>query len=1107
MAGLLDSKRWEVLPSQGESERLLCGELGVTPLVARVLCARGVCEPEAARRFLAPSLRRDWVDPLSIPGMEEAVNRVQLALSRGETIAVFGDFDVDGMTSTCLLTLGLRELGGDARPYIPHRFGEGYGLSQEALNRVIADCDPDLIVTVDNGIAAAEEVAWLLEQGIDVVITDHHEPGDLVPQGVPVTDPKLSATCESRELAGAGVALKMVCVLGERLGKPDLWWSYVDLAAMGTVSDMMLLQGENRSLVAEGIERMRTSSRPGIVALAATAKCDLTQITSDNLPFSLIPRLNAAGRMGNTDTAFDLLISDDPAEAAMLAAALERTNTLRRETESALSAEAIEQLRGAYHGERVIVLAGEGWHEGVKGIVASRIVGMYHVPTIIFTVADGIARGSGRSVGQVDLFHAVEQCSDVLVRFGGHAGAVGVTCEANRVDEFRRRLVEVMDALDEDDFQDLGEVTALASLGELNMDGIQAIEALQPFGQGNKKPLFGVRGVFMRNRARVGYDANHLRFVATDGVASVPAIMFRAPHMSRAYACEEMVDLVADAVNETWQGRTQAKLMVRDILYRSEGEQAHATGFEHEAGAGHATSLEPMTSVGDKPDEGAAVRTELADLPMGELTDRLRQQLIGSSELLATQSLALAKLEKGRSTLCVMATGRGKSLVFHIHAARLALAQGLASVFVYPLRALVADQAFHLGVEFAKLGLVVRILTGESSRPERNEVFEGLRLRQVDVVLTTPEFLAIHTSKFAASGRIGFMVVDEAHHMGGAKGGDREAYAEFGRVLQELGGPAALAVTATASAPVAHEVCRILSVREQDVVVDRTVRPNLVIDDRRDLRERDLYLASIVSSGDKCVVYVNSRDQAVMLVRDLRAQIPELGERISFYHAGLSREQRGRIERAFRDDGICCIVSTSAFGEGVNLPGIRHVVLYHMPFGSTEFNQMSGRAGRDGQPAQVHLLFGSRDARINESLLAAAAPPRSDLVALYKVLRGEARLLGGSALGLDDATLAERVRALEPSASIDAAAVACGVAVFDELGFLDVEGYEQGRRILMRPSPGHADLSTSIRYCEGKRSLREFFRFRDWVLSATAQEMLSRINRPIVPGFGNTVDG
>ena len=322
MPGLAQSPRWRQLAQDRAAEHVLVRELGVPAIVARVLAARGVTDPDEARLFLNPSLKRDWADPLLIPGMSDAADRVMRALADHEAIAVFGDFDVDGMSSTCLLTLALRRLGAEVHPFIPNRFGEGYGLSREALARVRQTCEPDLVITVDNGIAAREEVAWLVSEGVDVVVTDHHEPADLVPEGVPVTDPKLSADCPSRELAGAGVALKLVCELGRRLGQPDLWLDYIDVATLGTLSDMMLLQGENRALVAEGLARMRRVTRPGLVALAATAGQDISQVTADGLPFSIIPRLNAAGRMGSTDVAFDLLLTDDPAEAAVLAGKL-----------------------------------------------------------------------------------------------------------------------------------------------------------------------------------------------------------------------------------------------------------------------------------------------------------------------------------------------------------------------------------------------------------------------------------------------------------------------------------------------------------------------------------------------------------------------------------------------------------------------------------------------------------------------------------------------------------------------------------------------------------------------------------------------------------------
>ena len=1228
MAGLLDSKRWEVLSTDEQAERELVRTLGVTPLVARVLVARGFREVAAASRFLTPSLERDWADPLDIPGMLEAADRVELALARGERIAVFGDFDVDGMTATCLLTLGLRRLGGEVYPYIPHRFGEGYGLSREALTRVKEGCDPSLIITVDNGIAAGEEVKWLLARGVDVVITDHHEPGTLVPEGIPVTDPKLSETCYSRELAGAGVALKLVCELGRRLGQPDLWREYTEVATLGTISDMMLLEGENRALVTDGMERMRHTDRPGIVALAATAGVDLNTLSADELPFSLVPRLNAAGRMGTTDIAFDLLMADNPADAQVLAARLEQVNTDRRDTESALADEALAKVAATYRGERVVIAYGEGWHEGVKGIVASRLVSRYHVPCILFSVSDGVAHGSGRSVGSVDLFHAVEECSDLLVRFGGHAGAVGVTCEEENLEPLRERLIKIMSALPAEEFEQKGEIAAIVSLNELTCAGIGALDVLQPFGQGNKKPLFGVRGVCMRNRAKVGGAGNHLRFIATDGSNSVASIMFRTPDIDRAVMCEEAVDLVFDAVNETWQGRTKPKLMVRDIIYHVADEPveeaapqqqaadfveelfAHAEetlrrgDYAHIAEAANfftkavgvtfagrqavvaklapgeelvvrrvpdnpadenavglfttsgeqvgylrrqiALELAPLMDAGtahyvarvsevtggsdgrslgvnveltrtdlgrngETVDQKAAreLRESLSKLSPAALTEALRAAMIGEHALLPAQQAALDQLAQGRSTLAVMATGRGKSLIFHVHAARVALHDHKASVFVYPLRALVSDQAFHLAESFERLGMSVRVLTGETTPDDRGEVFAALASGALDVVLTTPEFLAIHADRFAQGGRVGFVVIDEAHHAGTAKGGNRSSYMELPRVLAALGSPTALAVTATASDEVAREICRLLSIHPDAVVIDRSVRANLAIRDQRELRDRDVALVTTVATGEKCVVYVNSREQSISLARMLRRSIPELAQRIAFYNAGLTREDRARVEEAFRAGELCCIVSTSAFGEGVNLPDIRRVVLYHMPFGRVEFNQMSGRAGRDGRPSEVVLLFGARDARINERVIASSAPGRPELVTLYRTLRSLAQRAleaGESSLHMTNADIASATIDVDFRSTIDDTAVSCGVSVFRELGFLSTTGYGVARQITMVASPPRVDLDESIRFAEGQRSREEFSAFRDWALEAPADEMLASVNRPITPSFGRVVD-
>ncbi|HCG62000.1 MAG TPA: single-stranded-DNA-specific exonuclease RecJ, partial [Collinsella sp.] len=473
----------------------------------------------------------------------------------------------------------------------------------------------------------------------------------------------------------------------------------------------------------------------------------------------------------------------------------------------------------------------------------------------------------------------------------------------------------------------------------------------------------------------------------------------------------------------------------------------------------------------------------------------------GNAPLHDKQREVLEHLAAGRSTMCVMATGRGKSLIFHVHAARCALRDHVTSVFVYPLRALIADQAFHLNNALSRFGITTSVLTGESSPEERRSIYASIAQGECDIVLTTPEYLSIHVDDFAASGRIGFVVIDEAHHIGLAKAGARPAYREFDRIVTELGNPTVLALTATASSAVARDIANLLPL--EICVYDQSERANLQVDDRRGLKTRDDYLANLVATGEKTVIYVNSRDQSVALAKTLRKRVPDCATHIAFYNAGLARSDRRRVEEAFRDGSLSCIVSTSAFGEGVNLPDIRHVVLYHMPFGAIEFNQMSGRAGRDGQPAVIHLLYSSRDARINERLLDCYAPERDELVTLYRALqtmwRSNRGKTGDDSFCASDIDIAQMCLAIDARTPVDERSVASGLGIFEELGFCHVSGFDDTRRIAMTENPGRVQLSRSIRYLEGLRSRMEFSAFRSWALDSCASDMLTKINRPIVP--------
>ncbi len=1116
------SARFNIKAADPEAVAVLQRELHMPKFIATTLAARGIDTPEAANRFLTPSLERDWLDPYTIPGLSDVVDSLQAAIKRGDHIMVFGDFDLDGISATTVMTRGLRAFGARVTPFIPRRFDEGYAITPAAINRLM-NAEPDFLVTVDCGIACKEEVRVLRELGVEVAITDHHEPSGLVPEGVPVADPKCHADCKSSILAGVGVALKTIQALGGRFGQPHLWRTLVDFATLGTIADLMPMRDENRALVAEGLRMINDAPRPCMAALLQTSGAADKQVTATNLSFSLIPRLNAAGRMGDADLALRLLLADDFSQASALAEELEGVNDQRRSIEAELSEIAKVQAAETYHGQRALVVSGDGWHEGVKGIVASRLVGTYGVPTMLFTIDGDQARGSGRSVGQINLFKAVESCSDLLIRFGGHEAAVGVTLATDNLPEFERRLCAYMDALPEGAFHPLVNIDACVDLDELTLRNVAQLDALAPFGQEHPVPVYLARDVTLLRCRAVGAERNHFSCSMSNGRSIVAGIMFHCNNIKTLMSCDSVVNAAFEVQIDEWRNRRSVKAMLKSIsptrtcagleaclcpesqsfvadLYAARDEDLVADApHDPDAIEEYENTLEK-----NRAEWEAAARQDPA-----ALADRIVSAFIGQGKLHPAQRAILDNLNEGRSTLGVMVTGRGKSLTFQVHAALRALANHEASLFVYPLRALIADQAFHLREALSRFGITVATLTGESAADERRETFAGLKDGSVDIVLTTPEFLDWHADAFAVTGRVRFVVVDEAHHIGLAHAGQREAYAGIGRAVSRLGNPCVLALTATANDDCLAAIKRELPI--EACVYDGTGRPNLVLDDRRGVASRDNYLANLVASGEKTVVFVNSRKESIILARRLRKQTPQVAPFIGFYNAGLTRPNRRRIEELFRNDELLILIATSAFGEGVDIPNIRHVVMYHMPFNEIEFNQMSGRAGRDGAPASVHLLFGREDQSINDRLLADMSPSRECMAMLYRKLREIQRKSDTLFFNITDADLATRTQTkLFP---VKPAAATCAVAVFRELGLIEAHASygPDGlvRAIHVRDTDSKVELVDSVRYREGLDERAIFHDFREWAMESSADELQQRVSHPILPADakGNLVDG
>jgi single-stranded-DNA-specific exonuclease len=457
-----------------------------------IIARRGIATEEEFRRYMAPCIG-DLHDPATIHGIGEACDRIERAVRDRETILIYGDYDVDGVTSIVLLQTVLRAIGADAAHVVPHRLVDGYGLKTSVIDRVLVDRDVKLIITVDCGITSVDPVRQAIELGIDVIVTDHHLPPELLPEAAAVLNPKqLGCEYPFKELAGVGVAFKLCCELLRRSGKKMAIASLLKIAAIGTVADVAPLIGENRTIAWLGLAGLADPRNPGLRALIRRLGMLGRPLRAVDVGFKIGPRINAAGRLSSAETAIDLFAATSEEAAWTLCAELDRLNAERQEVERGVREEA-EAMVASASANRIYVLAGTNWHKGVLGLTAGRIAQRYHRPTLAIGIEGDLAVGSGRSIPTINLHEQLEAVADLFTHFGGHEFACGFALPAENVDELRRRLEERFAAFDEDVFRREAQVDAEVTLAEVDQEFVKAHEMMQPFGAGNLQPLFLTR--------------------------------------------------------------------------------------------------------------------------------------------------------------------------------------------------------------------------------------------------------------------------------------------------------------------------------------------------------------------------------------------------------------------------------------------------------------------------------------------------------------------------------------------------------------------------------------------------------------------------------------
>jgi len=557
-------KIWQVYEVDKEKVNEITEKHNINKLLATILVNRGIVEDEKLEIFLSPT-RKNFHNPFTLPDIEIAVKRIMEAINNNEKVIIYGDYDVDGITSTTVLKSFLEERGLSVDSYIPNRLDEGYGLNNDALDK-IAEEKYDLMITVDCGISAVEEVDYANKLGIETIITDHHEPAETLPKAIAVVDAKRKDNVyPCRDLAGVGVVFKLIQAISMKLGLEEKeYLKYLDIVCVGTISDIVPLVDENRVITKLGLKLVEQTKNIGLRSILNSS--GYKKIDSGTISFGVAPRINASGRMGHQEDALELFLSRDMSRVSELTHKLNEYNSKRQEIEKNIYAEAIKQIEeNELDKENVIVVAGEGWHHGVIGIVASKITEMYFKPSILLCIEDGLGKGSGRSIPGFDLHNALSRCTDTLEKYGGHAMAVGVTVRKEDIEGFKNKLEEIAEQDEISKIVPILNIDAEVNLDEIKKEWVESLSMLEPFGEKNKMPLFCFKNLKIES-IRALSEGRHLKLTLKSNSNIINAIGFNLGELTEEYIIGDKIDVVGTLEINTYNGVESLQINIKDVM-------------------------------------------------------------------------------------------------------------------------------------------------------------------------------------------------------------------------------------------------------------------------------------------------------------------------------------------------------------------------------------------------------------------------------------------------------------------------------------------------------------------------------------------------------------
>lgn len=559
------NKKWQIYETDETKIQELQEKYKINKLLATILANRKISKQEEIELFLKPT-RNDFHDPFQITDMEIAVKRIIEAIDKKENITIYGDYDVDGITSITVLKSFLNDIGIEADTYIPDRLNEGYGLNKTAIDS-IAQKGCNLMITVDCGISGIEEIEYANTLGIETIITDHHEPGNEIPNALAVIDNKRKdSKYPFRELAGVGVVFKLIQALGIKLGlKEETYLKYLDIVCIGTISDIVPLVDENRVIAKLGLMLVKQTQNVGLRAIMNSAGS--TKVNSGTISFEVAPRINACGRMGKAEDALKLFLSKNIYEVNKLARKLNEYNRLRQDIEKGIFNEVIEKIEtNNLNDKKAIILGGKGWHHGVIGIVSSKITDMYFKPSILLSIEeDGIGKGSGRSIPGFDLHDALMKCSNNIEKFGGHSMAVGITVKEEKINEFIEQFERIATEANIHKIIPIINIDAKIDLNDINKEMVESLKQLEPFGEGNKMPIFVFKNLKI-DSIRALSEGKHLKLTLKDSNNMINGIGFNIGHLAEEYRIGDKIDVAGVLEINSFNGVETMQINIKDIM-------------------------------------------------------------------------------------------------------------------------------------------------------------------------------------------------------------------------------------------------------------------------------------------------------------------------------------------------------------------------------------------------------------------------------------------------------------------------------------------------------------------------------------------------------------